>query len=71
LRIKKDRLEQLIDFALVIQMLGVKSLNYQTLNEETLESYKSEARKSWGAVPMLSAKMNKRHRIIQRRTGRS
>ena len=48
LRIKKDRLEHLIDFALVIQMLGVKSLNYQTLNEETLESYKSEARKSWG-----------------------
>lgn len=23
-------------------------MNYQTLNEETLESYKSEARKSWG-----------------------
>ena len=25
-------------------------MNYQTLNEETLESYKSEARKSWGGI---------------------
>ena len=50
LRIKKERLEHLIDFALGIQKLGVESLNYQTLNKETLESYKSEARKSWGST---------------------
>lgn len=48
LRLKKDRLEHLIDFALGIQKLGVESLNYQTLNKETLESYKSEARKKLG-----------------------
>lgn len=50
LRIKKDRLEQLIDFALGIQKLGVEPLNYQTFDKETLESYKAEARKSWGST---------------------
>ncbi|MBS7007903.1 MerR family transcriptional regulator [Anaerostipes sp.] len=50
LRLKKERLDQLIDFALGIQKLGVKPLNYQAFDKKTLESYKAEAKKSWGTT---------------------
>lgn len=48
LRLKKERLEQLIDFALGIQKLGVEPLNYQAFDKENLESYKAEAKEHWG-----------------------
>lgn len=48
LQLKKDHLEQLIEFALSIQKIGVRNMDFTVFNAKKLEDYTKAAKASWG-----------------------
>ncbi len=51
LRLKKEHLDNLIDLALGIKMMGVKHLDFKAFNTQKIDEYAAEAKKSWGQSP--------------------
>lgn len=48
LEMKKRHLENLIDLARGIQMIGVKNLNFQAFDTRKIDEYAQQAKASWG-----------------------
>lgn len=50
LTLKKDRLENLIQFARGIKTLGVRYMDFTVFDTKKLDEYAEEAKKNWGAT---------------------
>ena len=48
LQMKKDHLDNLIDLALGIKMIGVKKLDFKAFDTSKIDEYAAEAKASWG-----------------------
>lgn len=51
LRMKKEHLENLIDLACGIKMIGVKKLDFTAFNTKKMDEYAQQAKESWGKTP--------------------
>lgn len=52
LTLKKDHLENLINFALGIKLLGVKYIDFSAFDRSRLETYAARAKAAWGNSPL-------------------
>jgi len=48
LQLKKEHLDNLIDLALGIKMIGVKKLDFKAFDTSKIDEYAAEAKTSWG-----------------------
>ena len=48
LQLKKEHLDNLIDLALGIKMIGVKKLDFKAFDTSKIDEYAAEAKSSWG-----------------------
>jgi len=48
LQLKKEHLDNLIDLALEIKMIGVKKLDFKAFDTSKIDEYTAEAKASWG-----------------------
>ena len=51
LKLKKEHIENLIDLAKGIKLLGVKQLNFDAFDTRKLDEYAAQAKASWGETP--------------------
>ena len=51
LKLKKEHLENLINFALGIKLLGVKYMDFSAFDRSKLDEYAAQAKASWGNSP--------------------
>ncbi len=51
LKLKKEHLENLIDLATGIKMLGVKYLKFEAFDTRKIDEYAAQAKASWGTTP--------------------
>lgn len=51
LQLKREHLDQLINFALGIKMLGVKYMDFSAFDRSKLAEYAEQAKASWGNTP--------------------
>lgn len=51
LRLKKEHLENLIDLACGIKMIGVKNMDFSAFNTQQIDEYAAQAKASWGTTP--------------------
>ena len=51
LKLKKEHLDNLINFAIGIKMLGVKSMDFSAFDRSRLEEYTEQAKARWGNSP--------------------
>ena len=51
LRLKKEHIENLINFALGIKMLGVKHMDFKAFDRSKLDEYSRQAKKLYGNTP--------------------
>ncbi len=48
---KKEHLDNLIDFALGIKLLGVKHMDFKAFDRSKLDEYSKQAKEQWGNTP--------------------
>ena len=51
LKLKKKRIENLIDLAEEIKLLGVRKLNFDAFDTKKIDEYAAQAKASWGKTP--------------------
>ncbi len=51
LKLKKEHLDNLINFALGIKMLGVKHMDFSAFDRSKLDEYAEQAKEQWGHTP--------------------
>ena len=51
LKLKKEHLDNLINFALGIKLLGVKYMDFTVFDRSKLDEYSKQAKKQWGNTP--------------------
>lgn len=51
LQLKREHLDQLINFALGIKMLGVKHMDFSAFDRSRLDEYARQAKEQWGNTP--------------------
>ena len=51
LQLKKEHIENLIDLAKGIKLLGVKTMNFDAFNTKKIDEYAAQAKASWGETP--------------------
>ena len=51
LKLKKEHLENLINFALGIKLLGVKYMDFSAFDRSKLNEYAAQAKTQWGNTP--------------------
>lgn len=51
LEMKKKHLENLIEFARGMKLMGVKNLNFEVFDTKQLDEYARQAKSSWGQTP--------------------
>ena len=51
LEMRKEHLENLIDFARGIQMIGVRGLDFTVFDMKKIDEYARQAKASWGQTP--------------------
>lgn len=51
LMLKKEHLENLIDLARGIKMIGVKNMDFSAFNTQKIDEYAAQAKASWGTTP--------------------
>ncbi len=51
LKLKKEHIENLIDFAVGIKAMGVKQLTFDAFDTRKIDEYAREAKASWGTTP--------------------
>ena len=51
LKLKKEHLDNLINFALGIKMLGVKHMDFTAFDKSKLDEYAKQAKEQWGNTP--------------------
>lgn len=51
LKLKKEHLDNLINFALGIKMLGVKYMDFTAFDKSKLDEYSKQAKEQWGNTP--------------------
>ncbi len=51
LKLKKEHLDNLIDLAAGIKLLGVKYMNFSAFDRSKLDEYAAQAKASWGDTP--------------------
>ena len=51
LRLKKEHIENLIDLARGIKLLGVKKLTFDAFDTKKIDEYAAQAKASWGTTP--------------------
>ncbi|MGN0352462.1 MAG: MerR family transcriptional regulator [Roseburia sp.] len=51
LTLKKEHLENLIDLARGIKMIGVKNMDFSAFDTRKIDEYAAEAKASWGTTP--------------------
>ena len=51
LKLKKERIENLIDLAEEIKLLGVRKLNFDAFDTKKIDEYAAQAKASWGKTP--------------------
>ena len=51
LKLKKEHLDNLINFALGIKMLGVKYMDFTVFDKSRLDEYSKQAKEQWGNTP--------------------
>ena len=51
LKLKKEHIENLIDLAKGIKLLGVRKLNFDAFDTRKIDEYAREAKESWGKTP--------------------
>lgn len=64
LTMKKERLENLIDFAREIKMIGVKAMDFSAFDTKMLDEYARQAKEQWG-------KTNEYKEYVQKSQNRS
>lgn len=52
LKLKKDHLENLINFATGIKLLGVKYMDFSAFDQSKLNEYSAQAKAAWGNSPI-------------------
>lgn len=48
---KKEHLENLIDFARGIQFIGVKTMDFSVFDTKKIDEYAKQAKEQWGKTP--------------------
>ena len=51
LKLKKEHIENLIDLAKGIKLLGVKKMNFDAFDTRKIDEYAAQAKASWGTTP--------------------
>ena len=51
LQLKKEHIENLIDLAKGIKLLGVKTMNFDAFDTKKIDEYAAQAKASWGETP--------------------
>ena len=51
LKLKREHLDNLINFAIGIKMLGVKSMDFSAFDRSKLDEYARQAKAQWGSSP--------------------
>ena len=51
LKLKKEHIENLIDLAKGIKLMGVKKLNFDAFDTKKIDEYAAQAKASWGKTP--------------------
>lgn len=51
LKLKKEHIENLIDLAKGIKLLGVRKLNFDAFDTSKIDEYTAQAKASWGTTP--------------------
>ena len=51
LRLKKEHIENLMDFAFGIKMLGVKHMDFKAFDRSKLDEYARQAKELYGNLP--------------------
>lgn len=69
LQMKKEHLENLIELARGIKMIGVKKLDFTAFDTRKMDEYAKQAKASWGQTPEYR-EFEKNQRIGQRRMSR-
>ncbi len=64
LQLKKEHLENLIDLACGIKMIGVKKLDFTVFDTKKIDEYARQAKETWGQTPAY-------HEFEQKAAGRS
>lgn len=52
LKIKKEHLDNLINFAMGIKLLGVKNMDFSAFDRSKLDEYAKQAKANWGNSPL-------------------
>lgn len=61
LELKKQHLQELIDFARGIKMLGVRAVDFTAFDRSKLDEYAERAKKEWGDTPQYKEFEEKDH----------
>lgn len=70
LRLRKEHIENLIDLACGIQMIGVKPLDFSAFDTRKIDDYAAQAKAMWGTTPAyreFEQKSKNRSRETERR----
>jgi DNA-binding transcriptional MerR regulator len=51
LKLKKEHIENLIDLAKGIKLMGVKKMNFDAFDTRKIDEYAAQAKASWGTTP--------------------